>query len=289
LFQSASQAVLDWAETKHFLPGIVAVLHTFGSKLNFNCHIHILYTLGGLDAKTLSWKEREFIPYQALKARFKTILLHHLRQEFASGKVAVPRYVKNEWFRKFNTAVFFNVQNRLYAPDWYVYIGEKLDNVDLTVGYIGRYAKRPAIAETRITYYSQENNIVKFTYHDKITGEDKIITTSINSFLGLLVRHIPEKHFHMIRYYGMYANARKNRIFKLMSSQLIALFGIANLLFESAVHRAKTWRQRMLELTGSDPLKCPNCGLTMRLTEIHYRVRDGPMKTIGFYRQPPKK
>jgi hypothetical protein len=280
LFKSASQAVLDWAETKQMLPGIVSVLHTFGSRLNFNCHIHILYTCGGLDAKTLKWKHHDFIPYQALKARFKTILLHHLRQEFKNNNVIVPQYVKNEWVKKFKTSVFFNVQNKLYDPDWYVYIGEKLDNVKLTTNYIGRYAKRPAIAETRITYYSKTDNIVKFSYHDKITGEDKIVTTTIIGFLGLLFRHIPEKHFHMIRYYGAYANARKNKIFELVAKQLISLFGIANLLFGE---QKKTWRQRILELTGRDPLKCPKCDMTMRLTEIHYRIRDGTRKTIYFF------
>lgn len=262
------------------LPGIVAVLHTFGSRLNFNCHIHILYTCGGLDTKTLYWQEREFIPYKALKARFKTILLGYLRREFAAKNVIIPNFVKNQWREKFHSTAFYDVQNKLYDPDWYVYIGKKLDNVDLTVGYIGRYAKRPAMAETRITYYSKENNIVKFSYHDKTTDEDKMVTMTINAFLGSLVRHIPEKHFHMIRYYGSYANARKNKIFKLVSNQLIALFGIANLLFENAMHRAKTWRQRIAESTGADPLKCPECGITMQLSVIHYRIRDGTTKTI---------
>jgi hypothetical protein len=280
LFKSASQAVLDWAETKHFLPGIVAVLHTFGSKLNFNCHIHMLYTLGGLNARTRQWTPRDFIPCQSLKARFKTVLLHRLRQEFAAANVRVPQYVKNEWLKKYNTAIFYNIQNQLYHSNWYVYIGEKLDNVNLTVGYIGRYAKRPAIAETRITYYSQINNIVKFTYRDKITSENKIFTAPINIFLGLLVRHIPEKHFHMIRYYGLYANARKKRMFALIAQQLIALFGLANLLFGVS---KKTWRQRIIELTGNDPLKCPKCNITMQLAIVHYRIRDGTFKTINFF------
>lgn len=272
---------MDWALTRYFIPGIVLVLHTFGSKLNFNCHIHVLITLGGLSTKTNRFESNEFIPANALKQRFKTILLSRLRNEFAYNNVMVPGYVKNEWRKKFKTDIFFNVQNHLWNSNWYLYIGEKLDNVDLTVGYIGRYAKRPSLAETRITYYSKSNNIVKFTYQDKITGEDKIATCSINSFIGLLVRHIPEKHFHMIRYYGMYANARKNKIFKLISNQIIALFGIANLLFECVRNRAKTWRMRILEQTGIDPLKCPRCKITMCLTEIHYRIRDGTMKTVN--------
>jgi len=218
-----------------------------------------------------------------LKARFKARLLHYLRREFAAKNVIVPRYVKSEWLNKFNSSQFYNVQNILYQNEWYLYVGEKLDNVVLTVGYIGRYAKRPAISETRITYYSKQENIVKFEHSDKITGENKLISLSIFDFIGLLIRHIPEKHFHMIRYYGMYANARKNKMFEIISKQIIALFGVANLLFEYALNRAKTWRRRMIELTGNDPLKCPNCGITMRLSQIHYRIRDGTMKTINFF------
>lgn len=283
LFKSASETILSWALTKKFLPGVVCVLHTFGSQLNFNCHIHALYTLGGLNSTSTKWKSCEFIPVDMLKSRFKARLLHYLRIEFKNKNVIVPEYVKSEWIKTFGTSVFYNVQNILFKNNWYLYVGEKLDNVVLTVGYIGRYAKRPAISETRITYYCQSENIVKFEYHDKTTNEDKNVTMSVNNFIGLLIRHIPEKHFHMIRYYGIYANARKNKIFEILSKQLTALFGMANLLFEYALNRAKTWRQRMIKQTGIDPLKCAKCGINMNLTQITYRIRDGTMKTIHFF------
>lgn len=279
LFKSSSEAILSWADTKKFLPGVVCVLHTFGSQLNFNCHIHVLYTLGGITHRNSKWKSCEFIPVQTLKARFKARLLHYLRREFADNNVTVPEYIKNEWMNKFGTSVFYNVQNILYKNNWYLYVGEKLDNVVLTVGYIGRYAKRPAMSETRIKYYSKSKNIVKIEYRDKKTNEIKLITISVMNFIGLLTRHIPEKHFHVIRYYGMYANARKNKIFEIIHRQIIRLFGIANLIFEYTLNRAKTWRQRMIEQTGNDPLKCKKCNIEMSLIQVTYRIRDGTQKT----------
>jgi len=102
-------------------------------------------------------------------------------------------------------------------------------------------------------------------------------------FIGLMVRHIPEKQFHMIRYSGMYANARKNKIFELISKQIISLFGFANLVFEFTLNRAKTWRQRMIKQTGTDPLKCKQCDIIMSLVTITYRTRDGTKKTIHFF------
>ena len=264
------------------MPGVVTVLHTFGSQLNFNCHIHALYTLGGIDGDS-KWKSCEFIPVLMLKARFKARLLHYLRAEFAAKNVVVPEYVKHEWLTKFKTSVFYNVQNILFKNEWYLYVGEKLDNVVLTVGYIGRYAKRPALSETRITYYSKLENIVKFEYKDKVTKEHKILSLSPLDFIGLLIRHIPEKNFHMIRYHGMYANARKNKIFQIISKQIIALFGIANLLFEFALNKAKTWRQRMIEQTKIDPLRCQKCDIDMQIIQMTYRTRDGTKKTVCFF------
>ena len=102
-------------------------------------------------------------------------------------------------------------------------------------------------------------------------------------FIGLLVRHIPEKNFHVIRYYGMYANARKNKIFKIISAQIIRLFGLANLIFEYNLNRAKTWRQAMINQTGTNPLKCKKCNIEMNLVQITYRARDGTKKTIHFF------
>lgn len=54
-----------------FLPGICSVLHTFGSKLDFHPHIHILLTLGGLARDDNFdfdiWKDDSFFPEKILK------------------------------------------------------------------------------------------------------------------------------------------------------------------------------------------------------------------------------
>jgi hypothetical protein len=278
LFQSAALAVLDWAATKHFRPGLVTVLHTFGSKLNFNCHIHIIYTLGGYDGRNGRWKQHDFVPAEALKSRFKTILLARLRR--ARNELFIPPEVKKHWRSKFNSDNLYVVQNELWKINWYLYVGEELDNANLTVKYIGRYAKRPCLAETRIKYYSKNEFIIKFEYKDKTTGEYEEVETDPITFIGLLVRHIPEKYFRLIRYYGAYGAACRSKIFKTISQRLIFLYGIASLLFGPP---RKTWRERRMESTGVDPLKCPKCGFTMLLTEITYRTRDGTMKTISFF------
>jgi len=258
-------------------------MHTFGAKLNFNCHLHVLYTLGGYSAKSGKWKSRDFVSAESLKKRFKTILLAKLRSAYVSKQMIVTDDIKKLWRKEFGTDVFWHVQNALWKKEWYLWVGEVLENINKTVGYIGRYAKRPAIAETRILYYSKLEHIVRFEYKDKITHTYETMDVTPLEFIGLLVRHIPEKHFHMIRYYGAYANARKNKIFALVCKQITALFGLAKLLFELTSTSSKTWRERQTELTGIDPLKCQTCNLTMSLTRIGYRTRDGTFKIVDLF------
>ena len=277
LFKSASQAILDWAQTENFRPGVVTVLHTFGSDLKFNCHIHALYTLGGIDTRTGCWRSREYLSAKSIKQRFKTIFLSGLRQ--ARTTLVIPPGVRQIWLAKFKTTNLYHVQNQLWKMEWFNWVGEKLDNADFTTKYIGRYAKRPCLSEAKIKYYSKREFITVFEYKDKITKE--FVQKEINpiSLIGRLVRHIPEKNFHMIRYYGAYSNPCRNKIFLQLSQHLIAAFGVARLLFEP---NYLTWRQRIEKSTGSDPLSCPNCGKSMLISLIVYRTRDGTMKTVSF-------
>ena len=84
------------------------------------------------------------------------------------------------------------------------------------------------------------------------------------NFIRRLIRHIPEKHFKMIRYGGLYARHRQS------GSKL-----------QRAIHRSKhsifrsfhQWRAAILSSFGYDPLKCPDCGHTMLLLEIYYKHR----------------
>lgn len=281
LFKAANQSVLSWTKEEGFLPGIVEVMHTFGSNLEFHPHIHMLLSEGGLSEDNnfdfRVWRRCGFFPEKILKERFKYYLVKYLR-EWAKKKVKliIPNFIRNIWKKKWGCENLFGLTVALYKIIWYVNIGEKLDNASFTTRYIGRYAKRPAISETKILYYSFEEQIVKFSYKDKITKTFKTETISVEEFMGRLIRHIPEKNFRMIRYYGIYANAVKNKLREVLEDQIGYLFGKTKLLFEP-----KTWRKRILELLGKDPLICPNCKALMKLKEIAYRARDGTLKSIA--------
>lgn len=151
-------------------------------------------------------------------------------------------------------------------------MGERLENARFTTSYIGRYTKRPALAESRIKGY--DGNTVTFEYHDKIEKTRKLISFDWKAFLERLIRHIHDKYFRAIRYAGIYSTKTRKR--DLETASLIL-----------KVTRGKrpdplNWRTRRIKQNGGDPLLCSRCKQEMKLVAIVTRSRDGPLKEIVF-------
>ena len=81
-------------------------------------------------------------------------------------------------------------------------------------------------------------------------------------FIKRLMRHIPEKHFKMIRYYGIYARHRHSdsRIRRAIPKEKHKAFA----LFAS-------WRAAIISAFGYDPIACPSCGSTMAVLDLFYK------------------
>ena len=250
------------------MPGIVQVLHTFGGTLNFHPHIHMLLTAGGLAGE--EWRKCTFFPYDVLKSRFRAILVRMLRAYVKENVLAIPQSIVRMWQRKKGVSEFCDLLRSLFSVTWYVHVGERLANATYTIGYIGRYAKRPCISEAKITFYDGET--VWFEYRDKVTREHTTLELPVMEFIARLIRHIPEKDFQMVRHGGL--NANRSGLREKAKRAVALLYGIRHL----HTHLLLTWRERVKRRTGVDPLVCPHCKKEMRCVEYAYRARDGTLK-----------
>ena len=79
-------------------------------------------------------------------------------------------------------------------------------------------------------------------------------------FIERLIRHIPEKHYKMIRYGGLYARHRETdkKLNRAISREKRHIYRSFN-----------RWRTAILSSFGYDPLKC-SCGSTMLFLELHF-------------------
>ena len=106
-------------------------------------------------------------------------------------------------FRKVKAYIYKNCPN-----GFYIYAKPSLTNNQDVLNYISRYLGRPVIATSRIDNYDGEN----VTFHYNRHEDEELVTTTVSAieFIKMLIIHIPDKHFKMIRYYGLYAKHHKH-------------------------------------------------------------------------------
>ncbi|MEC0232693.1 IS91 family transposase [Paenibacillus alba] len=238
----AVQIIKMHFEKKHKItPGIIAGLHTFGSRLNFNPHVHMLVTMGGMKSNG-EWKTYDYVPFEMLRKQWQTVVLKLIRKSL------------NEEEKK-------QVQPRLqkaYSANgegFYVHAPKQKGNVKEQLGYIGRYMKRPAIALKRIQSYDGE--YVVFSYRDKTNGEEKTEKLTVEEFIARVIRHIPDENFKTIRYYGVYSRRLKKISKKLVTEwQKEARKWVVR---AQRQLKRRNWRERIQRKTGKDPLVCQKC------------------------------
>ena len=246
LFHSVRDVVLrmfsKMNKTENFTPGLICVLHTFGRDLKWNPHIHALISEGGAGNIT-PWCPVKHFDYNFLRNAFRKVLLERLTSRIGPAF----RKVKNEMYTK-------------HADGFYVRAKPNLCTPDITIKYISRYLGRPVIATSRIDTYDGENVTFHYTRHE----DNKTVTETIPAlnFIQKLIVHIPEKHFKMLRYYGIYAKHHKQekKLRRCISAEK-----------QHFLRSIQDWRQSILLSFGYDPLCCSECGTSMLVLEVYHK------------------
>ncbi len=137
-----------------------------------------------------------------LRSAFRTALLNEMHQRLGDP------------FKQIKSLCYSS-----HKKGFYVYAKPSSCDPETAIKYIGRYLGRPVIATSRIDKY--DGSMVTFHYNRH--EDDKYIqeTIPVMDFIKRLIRHIPEKHFKMIRYGGLYARHRKTdqQLHKVISKQ----------------------------------------------------------------------
>ncbi len=238
----AVRIVQEWFQKKFKVtPGIIAGLHTFGARLNFNPHVHMLVTMGGMK-KNGEWKWYDYIPFPMLRKQWQTVVMKLIRRSLKE----IEKKKVQPLLQKAYTA---------NGEGFYVYAPKQKGNVKEQLKYIGRYIRRPAIALHRIEEY--DGQYVSFRYHDKNDGQEKREKVTVEEFISRLIVHIPDEQFKTIRYYGVYSRRIKAICKKVISAWQKEVRKMIVKIKRTICRR--NWEQRIKEGTGTDLMVCPHC------------------------------
>jgi hypothetical protein len=266
----AANSVKTIAHKKKVMPGIFIAIHTFGRDLKRNVHIHLSATTGGLSEDGTQWKELFF--HQATLMRiWRYQIIRLFRQAHQQQKLALPSAIQKQLHPGFTFNQFLDL---LYKKTWIVHCSKPSADHKQIVGYLGRYIKRPAIAESKLKHY--DGNDVTFTYLDHNTKTYRQFKLTSDEFIGRFVQHIPDIGFRMIRYYGFLAHRVRGKL-------LPQVYQVLGQRPDNAV-APPTFAQLIQKNFNFNPLACILCGQQLVLSAIHFGI-SSIHTLLNFHRQ----
>ena len=157
-------------------------------------------------------------------------------------------------------------------------------NVKGCVNYMMRYAGRPAMAESRITYYNRDSDDIAWYYEDHKTEEKVEVREFGLDLLQKMIIHIPEKGFRMVRYYGFYHPKCQDLL-----DEIHSLLGSGKKTYRNKEKRKEElkrkldklkFRTQMADTYNKDIFKCDECG-----NSFYYIYTYNPLEGVSNDRQ----
>jgi hypothetical protein len=134
--------------------GVIAVLHTFNGKLEFNSHVHTMVSEGGLHGSSNAWVSRVYYHRDWLMEAWRKAVISLLRTALRAGQLQMD--------------IGTNEMEALLAEQearWWSIKIQSFNSKERFLRYAGRYVRRPPIAQRRIVCIGERS--ITFWFKDK--------------------------------------------------------------------------------------------------------------------------
>jgi hypothetical protein len=213
--------------------GVIAILHTFNGKLEFNSHVHTMVTAGGMYGTSDTWISSAYHERNGLFEAWRRAVIKLLRAALVARQLLselTPDQIEDLLARQ--------------EKRWWSVKIQSFKSKDHFLRYAGRYLRRPPIAQRRITYVGEK--VVRFWYKDKKQKRKVTVQCSPQEFIERWIQHIPEQYQHAVRTFGLFAPQGLSRT----SAAVFAVLG------QECRSRPKPrrWAESIKRDFGRDPL-----------------------------------
>ena len=225
------------------LPGMIGVLHTFGSDMKYHIHVHCLITFGGLTNKG-QWHypkhKYKIARYRQLSSTYRNIFLKRLKKMFDKGEI---NYHLN----------YESITKGLTNKRWVVHSTRPTMDTKVLEEYLGKYIYRIAISNSRLSYLKEEQkvSIIYNDYKKQQAGHPAPKTLRILDPLvaiNQIMQHVLPPYFQKSRRYGLHSTATKKRLQKVIPEAIMRNGKIVKTLFEI-----------LTQLLKATPFECEKC------------------------------
>jgi len=136
---------------------------------------------------------------------------------------------------------------------------------------IGKYLVRTPLSEAKIIEYNKSKKTVTIRYKQyefdnegklKKSGDYGIEKMDCLELLARLSIHIPQPYRHKVKYYGAYSTRFRGQF---RANSLKANNSSLNI---DRIAAKQSWAKLIFKVYQDNPLKCPECGSTLKLSEL---------------------
>jgi len=219
------------------MPGVIAAIQTFGTRVNFHPHLHFLVTEGGVDKAGVFHKI----------SRIDDSRLEEIFAREVLGFLVHKELLSPEWADRLLSwrHTGFSVHSRVRA------------RTKPEAERVGKYMIRPLLSLERLSFSEKEGQ-VRYRYGKEAKEVERM---DYLEFIARVTSHIPDKGQVTVRYFGLYANAHRGKVKKAS----LAVFPLP--IVEEELRRlpAKGWAEMIRKVYEIDPMICPRCGGRMKV------------------------
>jgi hypothetical protein len=257
MFKSVSETLLTLCKDKKHMgaiPGGVMVLHSWGQRLNYHPHLHVMLSGGGLTGagQFIETRHKGFcIPVKVIGSLFRGKFLAALKMLFEKQELKLPSSLSKlgdppgmkEYFDK------------LYGMDWIPFIKETFNGNGNAVKYLARYAYRTAISNSRVISVTKEAVTISYTdYADGSKSKKRVM--GWEEFIADFLKHILPKGFCRIRFFGFLTNCIKTKRLKLIHK-------LRKTVYMGNPTIGMTMAELMMMVYQKDICACPGCNAVL--------------------------
>jgi hypothetical protein len=223
------------------MPGMISVLHTFGSDMKYHIHVHSLITFGGIKDHKWVWPQRKkkLASYRQMSREFREVFMVGLDKLIAGGEIVVVDY--------------HSLRCEISKRRWNVRSNYPTLQTGLIESYLARYINRVAISKNRLQYLESEKQ-VQIVYNDYRSQQNNqappkaIKTLPPLIAIHQIMQHLLPPYFQKSRHYGLHASST----FKKIKGQIPQLL-------RNVGQTIRTVFQILRDLLKLDPLVCEKC------------------------------
>ena len=247
MFSCAQGALKKLAKDKKYVGsgriGYLAVLHTWGSMLQYHPHIHIVIPGGAVSKDGEQWlssRQDMFVHTDP----FAIIFRAKFRDEME------------------NAGLLHKIDPSVWKKEWVVH-NQPAGKGENTLRYLSRYVFRVAISNNRIKSISDD--AIRFSYKDREKKTWKTMELKPMEFIRRFLQHVLPGGFMKIRHYG-FLNPNSS----LSIDSLRELISLVHAFIEEACNVLSGFERQKI--------KCVCCGKPLRYVAFLKPVsRGGPV------------